>query len=36
VVGQTFGTKAAPTIANIFMAEMDEKIQKCAIFDKKV
>jgi peptide-methionine (R)-S-oxide reductase len=25
------GTKAAPTIANIFMAEINEEIQKCAI-----
>ncbi len=34
-IGTAMGTKAAPTIANIFMAEMDEKIQKCAIFENK-
>jgi hypothetical protein len=30
-VGRAMGTKAAPTIANIFMAEIDEKIKKCGI-----
>jgi hypothetical protein len=29
------GTKAAPTIANIFMAEIDEKIKKCGNINNK-
>jgi hypothetical protein len=29
------GTKATPTIANIFVAEINEKIKKCPIFENK-
>jgi hypothetical protein len=30
-IGTAMGTRAAPTIANIFMNEIDEKIKNCAI-----
>jgi hypothetical protein len=34
-IGTAMGTKAAPTIANIFMSEIDELIKKCAISGNK-
>ena len=34
-IGTAMGTKAAPTIANIFMAEIDEKIKRCGTSYKR-
>jgi hypothetical protein len=34
-VGTAMGTKGAPTIANIFMAEIDIKIQNCAMINQQ-